>query len=395
MTQLKREKNSGGRKTSTSFLSKVGWILAFIGIPFGSAIASLPLLLAGGIKEGRKGSWDDLILVIAGIFLAAFFFSLINARNKILALGSVVGLALMIYSAYLGAEILVTDKGFSRLLMKILLICAIISSLWALFGYFNGVNGRAKGIFAGENGFATMMVFSLIWVVAYSTFLSGKWKWIVEVSLFPLYLAIIFSFSRGAWLGLIAAMIIYALAERKALWIFVIMTLILVGLIIGYSPVSNRFASITNLSFSSNLLRFQIWKTTWNMIKHHPYLGIGMGNFMVVFRDYAPPDFQNRAFPFAHNIFLQILAEGGILTLLSFTAIIILTLLKGIRIIKYSQGFPQKIGLASTVALVAILIQNQFDCTLYSLHMGPLFWMLVGLICFTEKKVNLSKKIDK
>jgi O-antigen ligase len=217
----------------------------------------------------------------------------------------------------------------------------------------------------------------------------------VKVSLFPLYLAIIFSFSRGAWLGLIAAMLIYALTERKTLWVFVIMTLILIGLIIGYSPVSNRFASITDLSFSSNLLRFQIWKTTWNMIKHHPYLGIGMGNFMVVFRDYAPPDFQNRAFPFAHNIFLQILAEGGILTLFPFTAIIILTFLKGIRIIKYSQGFPQKIGLASTVALVAILIQNQFDCTIYSFHMGPLFWMLVGLICFTEKKINLSKKIDK
>ena len=76
----------------------------FIGIPLGSAIGGIPFLLAGKISESSRKIEKNAVVVLAILFVLSFLPSLINAQNKLLALGSVLSLALMIYAVFLGVN---------------------------------------------------------------------------------------------------------------------------------------------------------------------------------------------------------------------------------------------------------------------------------------------------
>ncbi|KKL14230.1 hypothetical protein LCGC14_2517820, partial [marine sediment metagenome] len=122
---MKREKTS-------SFLKKVGWILMFIGIPLGSAIAAIPFLFFAKVIEPAKKREKNIVVVLAILFVLFFLPSLISAQNKLLALGSVLSLALMIYAVLLAVNYIVLRSDFFNLLIKILIISATFSSAYAL-----------------------------------------------------------------------------------------------------------------------------------------------------------------------------------------------------------------------------------------------------------------------
>jgi len=124
------------------------------------------------------------------------------------------------------------------------------------------------------------------------------------------------------------------------------------------------------------------------MIKDHPVIGMGMGNYLLFYKWYIMPGSKITDASFAHNIFLQIWAECGIGALFAFAGIIIFTLLKGVSLVKSPDSSFKTIGLASLAAFVGILIHNQVDCTIYSMHIGPIFWLLTGIIFYSEKAVH-------
>ncbi|MEA3485288.1 MAG: O-antigen ligase family protein [Candidatus Aerophobetes bacterium] len=146
-------------------------------------------------------------------------------------------------------------------------------------------------------------------------------------------------------------------------------------------------SSITDLSYSSNQERIYIWQSSWKMIKDHPIIGMGMGNYLSFYKWYMMPKSKVPDASFAHNIFLQIWAECGIIALISFVGIVLFTLLKGIRLTKSPDSLLKVVGLSSLAAFVGILIHSQVDCTIYSMHIGPIFWLLAGIIFYSERIV--------
>ena len=76
--------------------------------------------------------------------------------------------------------------------------------------------------------------------------------------------------------------------------------------------LGNRIKSIVDFGETSNAQRILIWKESVKSIAQHPLLGVGIGNFPVVLSQ----DIQlSKAGSSAHNIYLHIAAEMGILSL--------------------------------------------------------------------------------
>lgn len=75
-----------------------------------------------------------------------------------------------------------------------------------------------------------------------------------------------------------------------------------------------RIRSIVDFGETSNSHRIEIWKASLNSIKNRPLLGVGIGNFPVVLEQRI---FLARAGSSAHNIYLHIAAEMGILALVT------------------------------------------------------------------------------
>ncbi len=83
-----------------------------------------------------------------------------------------------------------------------------------------------------------------------------------------------------------------------------------------------RLRSVIDLSEMSNAIRLKIWGASIDSIGHRPFFGVGIGNFPVVLEE----DIQlARAGSTAHNLYLHIAAEMGILA-----AVVSLVLLVGV-----------------------------------------------------------------
>lgn len=75
-----------------------------------------------------------------------------------------------------------------------------------------------------------------------------------------------------------------------------------------------RIKSIIDFGETSNSQRIEIWKASLESIKERPLLGVGIGNFPMVLDQRI---FLARAGSSAHNIYLHVASEMGILALVT------------------------------------------------------------------------------
>ena len=130
--------------------------------------------------------------------------------------------------------------------------------------------------------------------------------------------------------------------------------------------------------------RFVVWRAAFNMIKEHPFLGKGVGTFMAYFRDYS-----NRNIQYAHNCFLQIWAEAGIFSLISFLSFLGFLLWGAIAAFTKNRNF---IILGIFAGLSGFLVHSFFDTHFYSLQLSVLFWTMAGVL---QALVNIETASNK
>lgn len=183
------------------------------------------------------------------------------------------------------------------------------------------------------------------------------------------------TFSRGGYIGLIAGLIFVAIyfaankkiSPRRILASFVLMLVLFVSLAI--TPVGKRAITSFNASEGSNKERFENWAQAVEMIKNYPQ-GVGIGNYSYAIEpsaDYRKPIY-------AHNLFLDIAAETGIINAIIF----ILLLIFSIRafIIKSKDNI---LYLGGAAGLIIFFVHSIFDTALYSVQALPLLLIIIAL----------------
>lgn len=210
------------------------------------------------------------------------------------------------------------------------------------------------------------------------------------LGIFLLVICLLMTYSRGAWLSLFVILIILGAWARKGKYLF-FGVLSLAGLILlTESSVIERMNSILYpLSESSSALRLAIWHSTLYIIGDYPILGIGWGAFPTVypFYDY----FLSEPKPIiyhAHNLYLQLIAETGLVGFVFWTLVVgrcIQKLWERIRT-------QDPLALAILCALGIMLFGGITDDWLYNPKMACFFWFLIGLSQCKIKKVVLNSR---
>lgn len=137
-----------------------------------------------------------------------------------------------------------------------------------------------------------------------------------------------------------------------------------------------RGPGVENISISESYLdRKTYGNIAWQMFLANPVLGVGLRNFVVEMDTYT----KNKLLPHqhqpAHSIYLLLLAEAGVLALVSF-ALLVINIVR--RVFK-----SRKTLLGQTLLLITFgnLFLGFFDHYFLSLHQGSLmFWLVLGLI---------------
>jgi O-antigen ligase/Tfp pilus assembly protein PilF len=136
----------------------------------------------------------------------------------------------------------------------------------------------------------------------------------------------------------------------------------------------------------STRARFHMYRNTIDMIKDNFLVGVGFGNFKYVYPRYRDRvewalSGLNTRVEQAHNEYLQIFSEVGLIGLLAF-----LWILAGIgrmvlEIVRMKAFSPRgMMGLALTTGITGALVQSFFDFNLQNPASGVAFWIMVGFL---------------
>jgi len=147
----------------------------------------------------------------------------------------------------------------------------------------------------------------------------------------------------------------------------------------------------------SGQARLYMYRNTIEMIKHHFFLGAGFGNFKYVYPRYRDRgewtlSGLNTRVEQAHNEYLQILSEVGLIGFLAF--VLILGGAGGMSwfIFRWADSSRHVyIHLVLVVGIVATLVQSFFDFNLQNPASGVMFWMMIGFLEVIYHSVKKSQ----
>jgi O-antigen ligase len=128
---------------------------------------------------------------------------------------------------------------------------------------------------------------------------------------------LILSFSRGAWVSTIVALLAYCwiLLRWKVFSLKKTLATASVMLLLFLPTLPFISARLTSDDHNAAMSRVPLMSIAWNMIKAHPLVGIGGNTYVSVIRDYVPQDYTQGYVDQVHNLYLLVFAECGIVGL--------------------------------------------------------------------------------
>ncbi len=243
-----------------------------------------------------------------------------------------------------------------------------------------GVTG-APGFFqnSGEFGIELCIFFPVCYY-----FIAALWpKWgrvkRLFFLLFPLtaIASVAATSSRGAALGLGAAVIFMTLQSRHRVKALIIAAVILGSLYYLIPPQSlARFH--TAGTDKTSIQRLVRWKDGLNMYDNHPFFGIGYFNWNKYYSSHYST--VNGKYGLPHNIFIQAAAELGSFGLGVFIMLIIATFVNNHKtrklVPKLENPFIYNTALALDAAMIGLLVSGSFITVLYY----PYFWIDLAFV---------------
>lgn len=372
-----------GKKPSP--FPRAGWYTFFASVPLGSSLPALLLLLIHRITQlfkkpekkidattsPRVVTWTNRLFFI---LLGAMTLSAAFSPYPGMAFLQTAGFALLVYVFVFGSQTLGKYEAFiMEKCLPILAVSSVIACIIALIrSYFQRLD-RAINLFCSYNGFGTVLILVGGLTIGYLAWRGGKWRYWIIPYLAVVIPALLATRSRGGWFGFAAMLSCFAALNRKLL-IILLIVIILAGVIFLASPsLSDRL--ISSFSLDQNLARVFIWRSTFHMIQDHPVTGVGAGVFPLIYHKYVLPDAPEKEVSFAHNLFLQVTAEFGLIGLLIFCAILAGTLYMSFRL----AGTGHLAYQGMFAAIIGILIHQQVDLPIWGFDIGGAFWMMIGL----------------
>jgi len=257
------------------------------------------------------------------------------------------------------------------------------------FGLDLGLVFRPQGTLGHPNSYAMYleMLLPLAFVLLFAK-IKPLYKLFIGLTFCVGAVALVFSLSRGGWLGfgLGIVLMLFFLARRgvigsqRSLSVLVWVVLILLVISFAFSGlVSSRLRSSDEGALAT---RFLLMGGAAAMIRDHALLGVGLNNYGLAVPRYYPTQVLRwgRGATHVHNMFLLIAAEVGLVGLAAFVWSLVAFLKRGLEFVRRAPvGLPWLIGLAIVAGSLSMLAHNQADYGLMATpQLATLFWFMAG-----------------
>jgi putative inorganic carbon (HCO3(-)) transporter len=183
--------------------------------------------------------------------------------------------------------------------------------------------------------------------------------------------------SRGGIIALVGIVILAAWFLTKSVAARLkLFCLCLIACVLIVPVLFNHFDRLHDIDDETQTSRLALWQAAAQMFIEHPVLGVGYGNYKVVYSSLV--SYQGNLD--AHNLYLQLLAETGVIGFVSFCAFVGAFLFSALRSMREGDDLKRIVAFGVVGAIAAIVIHGTVD---FLLNAGPqfgmLFWLLLGI----------------
>jgi O-antigen ligase len=344
--------------------------------------------------------------------------------------GTVLVLCSLLALAVLSANFLTSERRLLAL-TRFLIIFGAVMGVFGLVQYFSGsrsvywlrpAEASAFGPFFNRDHFAGYMELLIALPVALiaTRYVCGEKRLMYGIAAMFMGVAAIFTLSRGGMISIFAEMIfIVAMSFRRhqtmtgdnrrgkaqmasaTAAVAAVLAAIVIGVIwIGAEPVINRIA--TGAADGSDLretqtfysVRGEIWENTWTMIRHNPLTGVGLGAYETAYPIYTRENGMQGVTAEAHNDYLQILADAGVIgaiLALWFIWALFRAIARGVRA---PDPLTAAMAIGGGAGLFGMLVHSLFDFNLHLPSHALVFLLLSMVISHIGTTVDEPVKVE-
>lgn len=387
----------------------MGWILydytvgIFIGavvLPFAPTMVLAGLILFTFMSFVLRFIFDEnMTLKRTALDLPVLLFGailVVSALTSFAPKSSI--MSVLVYLAFMLSYYLLTNSVRSKerlfTLIVLMLFAGLLVALYGIYQYvfgfaegttwidedmFSDIETRVVSTFENPNvlGEYLLLLIPVGLAVIWGT-RKGYNKLIHLCVVGALSLCMIYTYSRGCWIGLmVAVMMFFMFYDRRFVWLGIIA--LLMSPMFLPQNVINRFLSVGDMGDTSTSYRVYIWMGTFNMLKDYWFSGIGVGTeaFGRIYPMYA---YSGVMAPHSHNLYLQIITENGILGLIIFVIIAVIYFKECISaIIRSDDRLLKGIVTGLAAGMLGYLVQGMFDNVWYNYRVFLLFFIILGI----------------
>lgn len=370
----------------------------------------LPLLSFGLLAYALLLSRERPAERVGAVKVTLLSFVAVGIASSILALEasqSLTKLFILLSAAALLLATLRICTDRARLLVVVggalaaLILCAgqgVLEHLAGRHGQFgvvqNGiVVGRIQGSFGHPNqygGFlATLLPLAVAMLLTRRVPPLLRWMGAVGITLgLP---ALVWSYSRGALAAMVVGPIVWLVIVRPRFALFAGLLLAVLAYTFAPSVVRQRFQSTSGGELA---IRSDIWAAAVDIYEQHPILGVGVNNFSVAYAQLpvVPANATQRRLlqgeellvpPHAQNLYLNILAEEGLIGLIAFILFAGASVRRAFVGSRSDDPLTRAVCLGIGSGMTALAVHSLLDVGFYGEVAFPLFSLIAVATAFT------------
>jgi putative inorganic carbon (HCO3(-)) transporter len=324
------------------------------------------------------------------VFLLIAFVGIAFAQSRSTAILAWVRYALYLVLALVSAAVTRREAN-RRIVMWTFAGTASVAAILALlqplrnaaadrvFAVAGGPAVRVFSTFVNPNFYSEYVVLAFAVCLALALRELGRLRWIAAAAAVVQLVVLVLTFTRGSWLALVlGAAVGAALSDPRWLWAVggVVATFLAV-------PASRDRLSTLLSGGGSAGQRLTVWAHAIDLIRTFPVVGVGLGGYLdaLVRLTGRAPSGSSGDILGAHDSFLQLAAETGVLGGLAFVWAALCACAAGVRYALVSDGDhpARRVNAALTVGVVAFVANALVSNSFQHPQAAVFVWVVIGL----------------
>ena len=351
------------------------------------AYFSALLLWTGRMIARRRSAWPrtpfDLFFlayagaeILATVFSVAPLYSLLYLQRRLLLLPLVYLLTAQLQT--------IRDAKIFLAVLALSCVAAAVYSLGPLFRHLTDYLLFRRRLATFQNymttgGIQMIMILLLVpFLVHRKT--PGRIRLLAALALVPMLINLVFTFTRSAWLGTIAGVMLISLFRAPRLLLALAAVMAAVYL---FSSPEVRYARIESMfdpHHPLNATRLVMWKAGWEAFLDHPLVGVGDIGMETIWDRYAEPGWDSEGH--LHNNLLMWAVTLGSLGLAVLVAFFVKAWIVAMRVARRAREdwFGGSVAVGALAAMAGFHVAGLFEWNFGDAEISMLLWSILALV---------------